>query len=90
MKFHFAIFQTLSLRLAILYDAALPEQLAIIEEGGPNAEAAQGTIYGVERSFLIGIYAIRSGEDGDRLAAALADLRTHSRCEFDLRINTDH
>lgn len=79
LAWHEGIWNCLSLRLAILYDAPLATQLAILESGDPYAGALAGTSYGVERNFLGAMVLIRTAHDKGRLEDMLADIRRHHR-----------
>jgi len=81
LPFHSGICNCYSLRLAILYDAPLATQLAIIEQGEFSAGALAGTLFGAERNFLVACVYIRSGHDEACTNEAIADVQRHYRCK---------
>ena len=81
LLWHEGICHTLALRLAILYDAPVAVQTALIKASSLTGPALEGTLYGSERSFLLGIYAIRHKGDPDQITASYVEMRRHQRCK---------
>lgn len=79
LSMHVALCHTLSLRLAILFDAPLEEQKNLVAAGSKLAVSMAGTVYGVEWSFLAAIVAIRTG-DRQTYTDAVTDLERQTRC----------
>jgi hypothetical protein len=79
LQLHQGVVACLALRLAILYEAPLDEQLSIIRDGAVSAVALEGTSYGAEWHFLTAIPLIRKGGHEAQLASAIEHLRLHCR-----------
>jgi hypothetical protein len=82
LSMHVALWHTLALRLAILYDAPLGEQQALVNAGAGVAPSAAGTVYAAEWSFLIAVVAIQNDQPESEYAAAVADLQELTRCKL--------
>ncbi|ORY33753.1 hypothetical protein BCR39DRAFT_519071 [Naematelia encephala] len=88
LKMHLAFWHTFALREAIMYDAALEEQLALVHEGSKFATAQEGTVVGVEWAFLCAIVFIRNQQDGDKLREAENQLAEyHGSPDYAARID---
>ena len=91
LPWHACLCYTLSLRLAVLFDAPLDEQLRIVEAGATFADAGQGTVYGVEWDFFAAVIALRSGAKSGKATVDKAHdaLRIFTKCEWTTSIVQD-
>lgn len=82
LALHLAAHRTFALRLAVLYNAPLDEQMVLVEAGLPLAAAMNGTVLGVEWSFLTAICAIRNLSNQSLVDQCYKDLQRHAMCEY--------
>lgn len=81
LSMHVGLSNTFALRLMVMYNAPLEEQVALVNEGWEVGKSLANTVFGSEWAFLCAIVLARSG--GKRFAEAKGYLAyTAPKCEY--------